>query len=43
MQQTLPLDNYYWNETITLVDILSTGHDAVIRYIVEVDIVHLSS
>ena len=43
MQQTLPVDSYEWNETITLREILATSDDSVVGFFVEVDIAHPSS
>ena len=43
MQQTLPLDSYEWNETITLREILATSDDSVVGFFVEVDIAYPSS
>ena len=42
MQQTLPLDSYEWNETITLRKILATSDDSVVGFFVEVDIAYPS-
>ena len=38
MQQTLPVDGYEWNETITLREILATSADPDVGFFVEVDI-----
>ena len=43
MQQTLPVDSYEWNETITSREILATSNDSVVGFIVEVDIAYPSS
>ena len=43
MQQTLPLDSYEWNETITLREILATSDDSVVGFFIEVDIAYPSS
>ena len=43
MQQTLPVDSYEWNETITLREILATSDDSVVGFFVEVDIAFPSS
>ena len=43
MQQTLPLDNYEWNKTITLKEILATDDDSEVGFFVEVDITYPSS
>ena len=43
MQQTLPVDSYEWNETITLREILATSDDLVVGFFVEVDIAYPSS
>ena len=38
MQQTLPLDSYSWNETITLAEVINTSDDSPVGYFVEVDL-----
>ena len=43
MQQTLPVDSYEWNETITLREILATSDDSVVGFSLEVDIAYPSS
>ena len=43
MQQTLPVDSYEWNETITLRNILVTSDDSVVGLFVEVYITNPSS
>ena len=43
MQQTLPVDSYEWNETITLREILATSDDSVVGFFAEVDIAYPSS
>lgn len=40
MQQTLPLDNYQWNETVTLQEILDTSDNSEVGFFVEVDITY---
>ena len=40
MQQTLLLDSFSWNETITLPKILNTSDDSPVRHFVEVDLVY---
>ena len=37
-QQTLPLDSYSWNATITLAEVLNTSDDSPVGYFVEVDL-----
>ena len=37
MQQTLPVDSYYWNETITLRQLLATSDDSVVGFFGEVN------
>ena len=43
MQQTLTVDSYEWNETITMREILATSDDSVVGFFVEVDIAYPSS
>ena len=43
IQQTLPVDSYERNETITLKKILATSDDLVVGFFVEVDIAYPSS
>ena len=43
MQQTLPVDSYERNETITLREVLATSDDSVVGFFVEVDIAYPSS
>ena len=40
MQQTLPVDSYEWNETITLREILATSDESVVGFFVEVDMAY---
>ena len=41
-QQTLPLDSYSWNATITLAEVLNTSDDSPVGYFVDVDLDYLS-
>ena len=43
MQQMLPLDQYAWNDAITLSQILQTDDDSPVGYFVEVDLEYPSS
>ena len=43
MQQMIPLDQYAWNDAITLSQILQTDDDSPVGYFAEVDLEYPSS